>query len=197
MRLTLLVVGFAICSFTTSPTPAQSQQQTAGPQQAAAPAPAAPETIAIGQSLDGAMEILRRRGVEFGEGHFSFTNVGPDNAFLHITLNPNHSTVCLTYSKSRRIVTGLSMVFIPSRLSGSKIKESWVSARAIFLYPDTTYAVHFTKPLTLEELNEREAIIRRKLAEPPSMPQISNPQFSTPGSPAEPRVTPSPVVPRN
>ena len=162
MRLTLLAIVFALCSALTTQAPAQSPQQVAAPQQ--------PETIAIGQTLDAAMDILRRRGIEFGEGGFSFAMRDPDASNLHFTLDPNHTRVALFYSKSRRTVTGVSMFFFPSRLGHAKSTESQVPAQAIFLYPDGNYAVRFTKPPTLEELNEFEANLPKSTNPPGPRP---------------------------
>jgi len=200
MSFPSVAVNIVVVLLVATPLAAQSPQQTVtqqtvaprqttAPQQFAAPATAPPETIAIGQSLDDAMDILRGRGIEFGENGFSFAMTDQDLSHLHFTLDPNHTSVALFYSKSRRTVTGLSMFFIPSRLNGAKSKQSQVSAQAIFLYPDGTYAVRFTKPLTLDELKEREARLP-KHEYPPA-------NFSGPDSSVEPRLTPSPSLPRN
>jgi hypothetical protein len=158
---------------------AQTPQQTAAPKSAALvgsqPQPMRPETFTIGQSIDAAAEMLRRRGIEFHEGFGDVIVSNDDLACLNFRLDADHTSVELCFSKTRRTITGLRLVFYPSRLAHSKSTESNISAQALFLYPDTTYAVHFSKPASLEELDRRDAAIRLRKSEYPNLIAPKNP----------------------
>ena len=124
-------------------------------------APPKPKSIFIGQSLKSVSEILKQQGIKFGEGGGSFSyGVGPgakDISNLFFTLDENHTHVYAFFSKSRQTITGLQVEFIPSRKLPYKAYQSHLSATELILYPDTSYAVHFSKPHTKEELDEAEA----------------------------------------
>lgn len=149
---------------------AQQPQQTALPRSAAPalePQPMRPETFTVGQSIDAATEILRRRGIEFHEGFGDVIVYNDDLACLNFRLDADHTAVKLCFSKTRRVVTGVTLVFYPSRPAHSEMTESNISAQSLFLYPDTTYAVHFSKPQSPEALNRRDAAIKQRTSEYP------------------------------
>lgn len=124
-------------------------------------APSKPKSIFIGQSLKSVSAILNQQGIEFGEGGGQFSyGVGPgakDISHLSFTLDENHTHVYAFFSKSKQVVTGLDVVFVPSRKNAYKGSQSHLSATELILYPDTSYAVHFSRPFTKEELDEAEA----------------------------------------
>ena len=155
---TLLLVGIAVGGFLVA-------QQTSG---VTLPLPPEPMRISIGQSLESVVAILRKQGLEPREGGFEFSQGDPDQSYLHFTLDEDHTVACAFFSRSRQSITGLSMLFFPSRTAQFKANQSWISASSIVLYPDTTYAVHFLKPLTPDQLRAAEA---------------SRPKSQYPGSP--------------
>jgi hypothetical protein len=132
--------------------------------------PASPraESISTGQSLADATAVLERRGVEFHEGGFAFAAGDPDRSNLFFQLDEEHTHVCLYFSKSRQVVTGISMVFFPGRQKSYKTAQSWLSATRIDLFPDSSYGVQFSKPRTPAEIREAEA--RRPKPQSPSVP---------------------------
>jgi hypothetical protein len=145
---------------------AQQPQQTAAPRSVAPaqaePVPMTPEVFTRGQSIAAAADILRRRGIEFWEGFGEVIVSDSDLSCLNFKLDADHTYVELYFSKSRRTVSGLTLVFYPSRLAHSKTTESNISAQSLFLYPDSTYAVHFSKPQSLEALDRRDAEINQR-----------------------------------
>jgi hypothetical protein len=125
-------------------------------------APSKPKSIFIGQSLKSVSAILNQQRIEFGEegGSFASDVEAPrqsDISNLSFTLDENHTHVYAFFSKSKQTITGLHVEFIPSRRSPYKAYQSHLSATEVTLYPDTSYAVHFSKPLTREELDEADA----------------------------------------
>jgi hypothetical protein len=116
-----------------------------------------PYRIAVGQSLDDTCAILKARSIEFGEGGFAFALGDPDRSNLHFQLDEDHTSVCVFFSKSKQVVTGISLVFFPSRREQSKTTRTWVAATEVLLHEDRSYSVRFSKPLTAEELRKREA----------------------------------------
>ena len=119
--------------------------------------PPKPKSIIIGQSLESVSGILKQQGIEFSEGGFAITRSDPDRSNLFFKLDEDHTWVCAYFSISKQTITGLSIVFFPDRTSQAKAFRSWISATELALYPDKSYAVHFSKPLTREQLREAEA----------------------------------------
>ena len=122
-----------------------------------------PTKLFIGQRLADAKKALSERQIEFGEGGFAFAKGDPDEANLFVTIDKNHTYACVYYSKSRSQVSGLHMVFFPSRKHG-KVAESWLPATELQLNKDRSYTVTFSPPLTDDEL--------KKLRESRSEPQL-------------------------
>src|SRR5678815_406596 len=118
--------------------------------------PAKPKTIAIGQSLESVSAILKEQEIEFGEGGGEFWQE-KDVSHLSFALDLNHTHVYAFFSKSKQTIIGLDIVFVPSRKSGYKVNQSHLSATELILCPDKSYSVHFSKPLTREELEKAEA----------------------------------------
>jgi hypothetical protein len=120
-------------------------------------APSDPLRIFIDQPLSEATAVLEARQIEFAEGGFAFTRGDPDRSNLIFTLDENNTYVCAFFSQSRQSITGLSMVFFPSRAAHSKLTQSFVSATELTLHPDNSYTVHFSVPLTLERDQKLES----------------------------------------
>lgn len=161
--LLVLAIGVRILS-------AQPPQQTSAPAAAGrlAPPSTTPEIVAVGQSLDTAVAILQRRVIEFGEGLEAVIPMDPDRSNLFVRLDADHTTAVVHFSKVQRVVTGITMNFYPSRLNNGIGERSRLPAQAVFLYPDATYAVHFSKPSTPEELDRRDAEIRQRKNQSPA-----------------------------
>ena len=132
---------------------AAAQQRATGAEEIAQE----PQSIAIGQSLDSVTGILKQHRIEFHEGGFSFAQGDPDVSHLGFTLDEDHTRVCASYSKSKQEIVGLVLIVFPARAAQAKAYQSWLPATKIILHPDRSYAVQFAKPLTLEEIKEREA----------------------------------------
>ncbi|HUG18741.1 MAG TPA: hypothetical protein VMM56_07165 [Planctomycetaceae bacterium] len=115
-----------------------------------------PNRLFVGQSLDLVKSILTKREIEFAEGGFAFAKGDPDRANLIVIIDKNHTYACVHYSKSQSKVTGLQMVFFPSRSQHGKANESWLSATELQLNNDRTYAVLFSPPSTDDELRKFE-----------------------------------------
>lgn len=116
-----------------------------------------PAAIHVGQNLDSALAILSQQKIEVSEGGFAFPKLNPDQSNLVFNVDANHTTVCAFFSRSQRKITGLSIVFSPSRKTHRKSNESWVKARELYLFSDSTYAVRFDKPISKTELDRIEA----------------------------------------
>ncbi len=114
------------------------------------------ERVFVGQSLEAATNVLKNRGIKFGEGGFAFARTDPDRSNLYFNLDPNHVDVCAYYSKSKSSITGISLVFYPARKQRSKTGEAWIAANEILLRQDRSYSVTFTVPITEEELKRVE-----------------------------------------
>jgi hypothetical protein len=115
------------------------------------------DRVFVGQSLEAATNVLKNRGIKFGEGGFAFARTDPDRSNLYFNLDPNHADVCAYFSKSKSTITGISLVFYSSRKQRSKSGETWISANEIILRQDRSYSVAFTIPKTAEELDRAEA----------------------------------------
>lgn len=113
-------------------------------------------TLFVGQTLEEAKNRLTKQGIEFAEGGFAFAKGDPDRAILIVVIDKNHTYACVHYSKSQAKVTGLRMVFFPSRSQHGKSNESWLPARELQLNTDRTYSVLFSPPLTDDELKKSE-----------------------------------------
>ncbi len=114
------------------------------------------DRIFVGQSLKDATNVLKNRGIKFGEGGFAFARTDPDRSNLYFNLDPNQADVCAYFSKSKSTITGISLVFYPARLQRSKSGEAWISADEILLLQNRSYSVTFTTPITEEELKRAE-----------------------------------------
>jgi hypothetical protein len=114
------------------------------------------DRVFVGQSLEAATNVLKSRGIKFGEGGFAFARTDPDRSNLVFNIDPNHADVCLYFSKSKSTITGISLVFYPSRKQRSKSGEAWISANEVLLLENRSYSVIFTTPITEEELKRAE-----------------------------------------
>lgn len=114
------------------------------------------DRIFVGQSLEDATNVLKNRGIKFGEGGFAFARIDPDRSNLYFNLDPNHADVCAYFSKSKSTITGISLVFYPARKQRSKSGEAWISADEVLLLQNRSYSVTFTTPITEEELKRAE-----------------------------------------
>lgn len=114
------------------------------------------DRVFVGQSLETATNVLKSRGIKFGEGGFAFARTDPDRSNLVFNIDPNHADVCLYFSKSKSTITGISLVFYPSRKQRSKSGEAWISANEVLLLENRSYSVIFTTPITEEELKRVE-----------------------------------------
>lgn len=162
------IILAASLSLLGSPFALAQQMQVAAPK-----AEEKPQTIFIGQPLQDAVQALRQRGYEFHEGGWEIVLSDRDVSNLTFKVDDDHAFVAVFFSKSKQVVTSISMVFVPQRGYGSKLAESWVAATSIVLYPDTSYAVRFAKPRTKEEIDAAEA----------NRPKVTLPPMSFPVSP--------------
>jgi hypothetical protein len=149
MRITILatalIVTFLACI-------SLSQQTTTGTD-----LQEAPTRLFVGQSIETAKDALSKHKIEFGEGGFAFAKSDPDRANWIVIIDKNHTYACVHYSKSQSKVTGLQMVFFPSRTNHGKANESWLSATELQLNDDRTYSVRFSPAMTDDELKKAEA----------------------------------------
>lgn len=113
-------------------------------------------SISIGQRLQAAKQVLERRHIQHHEGGFALRKRDADESHLSFRLDEEHTWVCVFYSKDQGSITGISMVFSPSRQS-DKYSQSWIPATKIDLYADSSYAIKFSKPRTSEQIKEAEA----------------------------------------
>ncbi len=114
------------------------------------------DRIFVGQSLEAATNVLKNRGIKFGEGGFAFARTDPDRSNLYFNLDPNHADVCAYFSRSKSTITGISLVFYPARKQRSKSGDAWISANEVLLLQNRSYSVTFTTPVTEEELKRAE-----------------------------------------
>lgn len=114
------------------------------------------DRLFVGQSLEAATDVLKKRGIKFGEGGFAFARTDPDHSNLYFNLDPNHADVCFNFSKFKSTITGISLVYYPARKQRSKSGESWISAEEILLHQNRSYSVTFSVPITEEELKRAE-----------------------------------------
>jgi hypothetical protein len=117
-----------------------------GQQQAAVTS--AIKTISIGQPIEETQRLIKEREIEFGEGGFSFAD-RDDAANLIVVLDKNSTYAAIHYSKSKKAVTGISLVFYPPGRP-QKSYQAWLSAKSITLETDGSYAVHFLPPRSVD-----------------------------------------------
>ncbi len=111
--------------------------------------------VFVGQSLDDAKKAMSSRKIDFHEGGFAFAKGDPDESNLIVIIDKSHTWACVWYSKSKSQVTGLAMVFRPSR-QAVKPEQSWLPATELLLNEDRSYSVKFKPPLTDEEIKKLE-----------------------------------------
>jgi hypothetical protein len=114
-----------------------------------------PTKLFIGQPLADAKNALSAQQIEFGEGGFAFAKGDPDQENLIVIIDKNHTHACVYYSKSRSRISGLHLVFFPSRKHG-KLVESWLPATELQLNSDRTYSVTFSPSFIEDELRQLE-----------------------------------------
>lgn len=110
-----------------------------------------------GQPFDELVQAIRQWNVEFYQGGLEVSTPDRDQSSLTFTLDHDHAVAHVFFSKSKRITTGIWIDYFPARTAQAKGNRSTVSALGIMLYPDQSYAVHFAKPRTLDELLKAEA----------------------------------------
>jgi hypothetical protein len=103
------------------------------------------QVVAVGDSIQQTKAKLRAVKLLFGEGGFAFV-AREDEANLYCVIDENHTYAAIFYSKSRQIVTRISLVFFPSKEVHGKYTESWLDAQSIGFEPDGSYRVHFSPP---------------------------------------------------
>jgi hypothetical protein len=100
----------------------------------------------LGQPLEEVKRILGNAKLDWIEGGFELHIPDRDESAGAFTLDNEHTSVCLFYSKSKQVVTGIQMVFIPSRAAECKLNRSWISASQLQLHDDGSYSVTFIAP---------------------------------------------------
>lgn len=115
-----------------------AQEQTARiiPQRQAA--------IKLGQRIDDAIGILREQRIEPSEAVYQEVGGNPDDASITFTLDNEHANARLFYSKSKKVINGISIIYRP-RMSGRRDHFS-LSAQSIVLERDGSYLIHFAPP---------------------------------------------------
>ncbi len=113
------------------------------------------DRVFVGQSVEVATNVLKNRGIKFDEAKFSQVRTDPDISNLYFNLDPNHADACAYYSKSKSTITGIALIFYPSRKQRAKF-EPRISAKELVLYQDRSYSVTFSIPITEEELKRAE-----------------------------------------
>jgi hypothetical protein len=114
------------------------------------------ERIFIGQQVADSLQVLRSRQIAFEEGGMA-TSVNENTSYYTFTLDQNHVHVCLAYSKSKKEISGISMIFFPHRRNQVKSALTWIAATEVAIRPDGTFVVHFAKPTTAEETIAQDA----------------------------------------
>lgn len=149
MKLTACILGFALVLIFLF--------RARGQEKETATDRAHTQRVFVGQSLQDAMDALRNCDIKFGERDgFAFARTDPDRTHLYFNLDPNHADVCAYFSKSKSTITGISLVFYPSRKLRSKSGDAWVSAKEIVIKRDRSYSVTFAAPITAEDLRRVE-----------------------------------------
>lgn len=114
--------------------------------------------ITVGKSLLDAQKALRLRNIDFHEGGFAFGRRDPDRSNLFFKLDDNHTWGCAFFSRSSQKITGISLVFFPSKTSHRKVNESWLRVQRVSLHDDKSYTAHFLPPTTpAEDRNRRQS----------------------------------------
>lgn len=137
-----------------------------------------PRKIFVGQSLDEAVDVLERSGIAHGQGGFAFAMVDPDQTNIWAGLDINHCTAAIFYSKSKSKITGIQLFYFPGRKLRRKTNESMVQATEVVLHQDRSYSVHFSTPLTEEQLLQQEKLQAVRASVPAKMPPLPPSKFT-------------------
>jgi hypothetical protein len=105
--------------------------------------PEVAQAIAAGDSLELTKAALKAADAPFIEGGLALSRV-EDRGNLLCTIDDTTSAA-IFYSQSKRVVTGISLVFRPNRKS-PRLHHTWIDARSITFEPDGSYRVHFASP---------------------------------------------------
>lgn len=131
-----------------------------------------PRRIFVGQSLDEAVDVLKRSEIAHGQGGFAFAMVDPDQTNIWAGLDINHCTAAIFYSKTKSKITGIQLCYFPARKLRSKLAESMVQATEINLHRDRSYSVRFSAPITEEQLLQQEKLQAARASLPPQLPAL-------------------------
>ena len=113
-------------------------------------------TIQIGDKIEDARRTFDKFQKFNTVGGFSFAKGPDDIENIFVRLDADHMNACLWYSKTTRQVTRMSIVCFPRRRSG-KLYHTWIPVDQIALNSDGTHSIAFTKPLTIPQLDARDA----------------------------------------
>jgi hypothetical protein len=116
-------------------------ERTRGDGAVAAPAAA----VHVGQSIDDAKRVLASRSIDVRAGGVAVLSDNPDADFVSVVLDPNHTTACIWFSKSKSRVTAIDMRFQSSAEDGD-FQDPWVPATKIAIDDDGAYSVTFPRP---------------------------------------------------
>lgn len=114
------------------------------------------QTIAVGDSLKQAKAKLSVARIEFHNGGFAFRRI-EDRDNLICVIGENGPFAAVHYSTSRQVVTGISLVFFPSRRHEVD-SETWVDAQSISFEPDRSYRVHLSSSKKQEAALQNRAL---------------------------------------
>ena len=113
-------------------------------------------TIKIGGDINAARKQLDMFEKFNSVGGFAFGKHPEDVENIFVQLDADHMNACIWYSKSTQQITRMNIVCFPKREAG-KLYKSWIPIQSIDLNDDGTHTLTFSKPLTIAELDNRDA----------------------------------------
>jgi hypothetical protein len=136
-RVTGVVAAVAICLMYCSDRRGLSEAQELSAQ-------ASTCTIAIGQEISKAEQVLRDRGISFSVDSLAIVSSCKDGAHLSFSLDSKQAFAVVFYSRVERTISSISLVFYPEG-KPQKSSRSWLEASSVTLEDDGSYSVRFLR----------------------------------------------------
>jgi hypothetical protein len=110
-----------------------------------APVEVRPNELKIkpGQNINDVRRLLKKDGVPFGDGGYSFVKGGIDDGYMNVDIDRVHLDLCVFYSRGRQTVTRMSAVMF----TGQRYKAAErLDVKEVTLHKDGTYSIRFARP---------------------------------------------------
>lgn len=101
--------------------------------------------IEVGTPIDDLTKGLDRLHIEHSTDGLALKRDDGSHE-LSFTIDPHHSFAVVSYSDDLRRVTGIRLVFFPSKDQPQKVYRSWLRAEYLALHPDSSYTARFAAP---------------------------------------------------